>query len=47
MGRGIVKSLKERYPDVTILPLDFDPDTSEANIENRLQMLIMEAREQG
>ena len=47
VGRGIVKSLKERYPDVTILPLDFDPDTSEANIENRLQMLIMEAREQG
>lgn len=47
VGRGIVKSLKERYPDVTILPLDYDPDTSQANIENRLQMLIMEAREQG
>ena len=47
VGRGIVKSLKERYPDASILPLDFDPDTSQANIENRLQMLIMEAREQG
>ena len=47
VGRGIVKSLKERYPDASILPLDYDPDTSVANIENRLQMLIMEAREQG
>ena len=25
-------------------PLDFDPDVSFANIENRLQMLIMNAR---
>ena len=31
---------------VQILPLDYDPDVSFANIENRLQMLIMNAREQ-
>jgi predicted CoA-substrate-specific enzyme activase len=41
VGRGIVKSLKERYPDASILSLDYDPDMSFANIENRLQMLIM------
>ncbi len=28
-----------------LCPLDFDPDTSMGNIENRLQMLIMNARE--
>ena len=39
VGRGIAKRLKELYPDVQILPLDYDPDTSFANIENRLQML--------
>jgi predicted nucleotide-binding protein (sugar kinase/HSP70/actin superfamily) len=44
-GRGIVKRLKEEFPDIQILPLDYDPDTSFANIENRLQMLIMNARE--
>ena len=44
MGRGISKRLKELYPDAQILPLDFDPDVSFANIENRLQMLIMNAR---
>lgn len=40
VGRGISKRLKELYQDVQILPLDYDPDVSFANIENRLQMLI-------
>ena len=40
-GRGVTKRLKERFPGVQILPLDLDPDTSYANVENRLQMLIM------
>jgi predicted CoA-substrate-specific enzyme activase len=43
-GRGMVKRIKETYPAIQILPLDYDPDTSFANIENRLQMLIMNAR---
>lgn len=45
VGRGLIKTLKERLPGIQILPLDFDPDTSFANIENRLQMLIITARE--
>jgi predicted CoA-substrate-specific enzyme activase len=43
-GRGIIKRLKELYPAIQILPLDYDPDTSFANVENRLQMLIMNAK---
>ena len=43
VGRGIMRKLKEMYPDAQILPLDYDPDVSQANIENRLQMLIMNA----
>ncbi|GHV70565.1 2-hydroxyglutaryl-CoA dehydratase [Spirochaetia bacterium] len=43
-GRGVVKKIKELYPDVQILPLDYDPDVSFANIENRLQMLIINAK---
>ena len=46
VGRGIAKSLKMRYPEAQILPLDYDPDVSFANIENRLQMLIMNLRAQ-
>ena len=41
VGRGIAKRLKELYPNAQILPLDYDPDVSFANLENRLQMLVM------
>jgi predicted nucleotide-binding protein (sugar kinase/HSP70/actin superfamily) len=44
VGRGMVKKIKEIYPGIQIVALDFDPDTSFANIENRLQMLVMNAR---
>jgi predicted nucleotide-binding protein (sugar kinase/HSP70/actin superfamily) len=44
-GRGMIKKLKELHPHIQILSLDYDPDTSFANIENRLQMLIINARE--
>lgn len=44
VGRGITKRLKELYPDAQVLPLDYDPDVSQANIENRLQMLVMDMR---
>lgn len=40
-GRGVMKRIKEEYPAIQILPLDLEPDTSFANVENRLQMLIM------
>lgn len=40
-GRGTTKRIKDDFPGVQILPLDLDPDTSFANVENRLQMLIM------
>jgi predicted nucleotide-binding protein (sugar kinase/HSP70/actin superfamily) len=43
-GRGIAKRLKELYPDAQILPLDYDPDVSFANLENRLQMMIMNSK---
>jgi len=43
-GRGVIKKLKDHFPGIQILPLDYDPDVSFANIENRLQMLIMNAR---
>jgi len=43
-GKGVIKKIKELHPDIQILPLDYDPDVSFANIENRLQMLIMNTR---
>lgn len=46
-GRGTMKKIKEEFPAIQILPLDLDPDTSFANVENRLQMLIMNAKTNG
>jgi predicted nucleotide-binding protein (sugar kinase/HSP70/actin superfamily) len=40
-GRGVIKRIKEMHPDIQILPLDYEPDVSFANIENRIQMLLM------
>ena len=45
VGRGVTKRLKSIYPDAQILTLDYDPDISFANIENRLQMLIMNVKQ--
>ena len=39
IGRGVSKKLKEMFPDIDLLPLDYDPDVSFANLENRLQMM--------
>ena len=42
----LVKKLREMYPDSQILSMDYDPDVSFANLENRLQMLIISIKEQ-
>ncbi len=34
------------YPDAQILSLDYDPDVSFANLENRLQMLVMNVKKE-
>ncbi len=44
-GRGTTKAVKKLFPHIQVLSLDFDPDTSLANVENRLQMLIINAKE--
>ena len=44
VGRGMIRKLQELYPQARILALDYDPDVSSTNIENRLQMLVEEAR---
>lgn len=43
-GIGVFKRLRELYPNIHILSLDYDADTSIANVENRLQMLILNSQ---
>ena len=39
-GIIIEKKMRKLYPDVSLLFLDFDGGTSEANVFNRLHFLI-------
>ncbi|MBR1766275.1 MAG: 2-hydroxyacyl-CoA dehydratase [Bacteroidales bacterium] len=40
ISKGIEKRIKERYPDLSLLFLDFDSGTSEANVQNRLHFML-------
>ena len=40
ISKGIERRYKERYPDLSLLFLDFDAGTSDTNIANRLHFLL-------
>ena len=44
IAKGIEKRMKDLYPNLNILFVDLDPNTSEANIFNRLHFLVKSAR---
>ncbi|WP_277301673.1 acyl-CoA dehydratase activase-related protein [Veillonella montpellierensis] len=39
-GKGMVRILSERYPDVRIAAIDYDPGSSAVNQANRLKLLL-------
>ncbi|MDR3134199.1 MAG: acyl-CoA dehydratase activase-related protein [Prevotellaceae bacterium] len=45
IAKGIEKRVREVYPAMQLLFLDFDADTSEANILNRLHFMIKHAKD--
>lgn len=45
ISKGIEKRIKSHYPQMNLLFLDFDSNTSEVNVLNRLYFLIKSARE--
>ncbi|MGN0034040.1 MAG: acyl-CoA dehydratase activase-related protein [Candidatus Limimorpha sp.] len=44
ISKGIEKKLKEEYPHLNLLFLDFDGSTSDANIFNRLHFMVNNAK---
>jgi predicted nucleotide-binding protein (sugar kinase/HSP70/actin superfamily) len=39
-GKGVIKALKDHYPDVNITAIDYDPGASEVNQLNRIKLML-------
>ena len=44
-GKGMIKALKERYPDTNVVTVDYDPGSSEVNQINRVTLMLEKAKE--
>ena len=45
VGKGVIKTIRNKYPDANISPIDYDPGASEANQTNRLKLLMTVAKD--
>ena len=39
-GKGVIKTLKERYPGSNIVAIDYDPGASNVNQLNRIKLML-------
>ena len=44
VGKGVIKALRQAYPDANIVPIDYDPSASEVNQVNRIKLMLATAR---
>lgn len=44
-GKGMMKKLKERNPNINIVAIDYDASATEVNQENRIKLMLMNAKE--
>ena len=45
VGKGVIKTIREKYPEANISPVDYDPGASEANQANRIKLLMTVAKD--
>ena len=45
VGKGVIKTIRSKFPDANISPVDYDPGASQANQTNRLKLLITVAKD--
>ena len=45
VGKGVIKKLKETYPQANIAAVDYDPGASEVNQLNRIKLMLSTAKE--
>ena len=44
-GKGMMKPIKERNPDVNVVAIDYDPGATRVNQANRLKLMLANARD--
>ena len=45
VGKGVVRTVKEYYPNINIVPIDYDASATKVNQENRIKLMIATAKE--
>ncbi len=40
VGKGMIRPIRERYPDSNIVAIDYDPGTTAVNQENRIKLML-------
>ena len=43
-GKGMMKPLKDHNPDINIVAVDYDPGATRVNQENRIKLMLANAR---
>ncbi len=45
VGKGVIKTIRSKYPEANISAVDYDPGASEANQTNRIKLLMTVAKD--
>ena len=45
VGKGVIKTIRDKYPEANISPIDYDPGASETNQTNRIKLLMTVAKD--
>ena len=45
VGKGVIKTIRKKYPIANISPIDYDPGASEANQTNRIKLMMTVAKD--
>ena len=45
VGKGVIKTIRSKYKDANITPVDYDPGASETNQANRIKLLMSVAKD--
>ena len=45
VGKGVIKTIRKKFPEANISPIDYDPGASQTNQINRIKLLMTVAKD--